>query len=117
MTSTHSSSGDVNRRSFLKASVAVGASAATLSETVQPDSVQAAYWPKPPREISIGSRRELFIDGHLIERLKGEARQELHNPVARDLAIVHDAPWEGTSCGYHTVFQDGYLYRISLPGQ
>ena len=90
MTSTHSSSGDVNRRSFLKASVAAGASAAALSETAQPDAVQAAYWPKPPRVISIGSRRELFIDSHLIEQLKGAARQELHNPVARDQAIVPD---------------------------
>ena len=30
----------------------------------------------------------------------------------REIAIVHDAPWEGNSCGYHTVFQDGDLYRM-----
>ena len=117
MTSTHPTSSDVNRRSFLKASVAAGASAAALSETAQPDAVQAAYWTKPPRVISIGSRRELFIDSHLIEQLKGAARQELHNPVARDQAIVHDAPWEGNNCGYCTVFQDGYLYRMYYRGK
>ena len=28
----------------------------------------------------IGSRRELFVDEHLIERLTGEARLRLHEP-------------------------------------
>jgi hypothetical protein len=28
------------------------------------------------------------------------------------LALLHDAPWEGTGCGYHSVFQDENQYRM-----
>lgn len=63
----------------------------------------------------IGSRRELFVDDHLIGQLDG-ARQVLHQPVEREAAIVHDAPWEGNASLYHTVFQDGDLYRMYYRG-
>ena len=66
--------------------------------------------------IEIGSRRELFVDTFLIDRLEGQAQQRLHHPIAREIAIVHDAPWEGTSSGYHTVFQDGDVFRIYYRG-
>lgn len=62
--------------------------------------------------IDIGTRRELFIDGFLIDRLEGKAEQQLHHPVPREIALVHDAPWEGTGSGYHSVFRDGDLYRM-----
>ena len=65
--------------------------------------------------INIGSRRELFVDDTLIERLEG-AHRRLHHPVARDIAIVHDAPWEGAGSGYHTVIRDGDLYRMYYRG-
>ena len=61
--------------------------------------------------IEIGSRLELFVDDYLIDELDG-ARQVLHRPTPREVAIVHDAPWEGNICFYHTVFQDGDLYRM-----
>ena len=32
------------------------------------------------------------------------------------MAIVHDAPWEGASSYYHSVFQDGDLYRMYYRG-
>jgi hypothetical protein len=60
----------------------------------------------------IGSRRELFVDDFLIERLAGKAELRLHHPEPREIALVHDAPWEGTGTGYHSVFQDGRLYRM-----
>ncbi|MEE3364725.1 MAG: twin-arginine translocation signal domain-containing protein [Planctomycetota bacterium] len=107
---------DVNRRSFLKASVGVGAAAAAVSETVSSQSVVAAPKAKSAKVVSIGSRRELFVDEHLIERMTGAARQQLHNPVTRELSLEHDTPWEGTSCGYHSVFQDGDLYRMYYRG-
>ncbi len=66
--------------------------------------------------IDIGSRRELFVEDTLIDRLTGEADLRLHHPVPREVALVHDAPWEGTSSGYHTVFQDGDLYRMYYRG-
>ena len=65
----------------------------------------------------IGSRRELFIDSALIESLSGGARQQLHHPVAREVAVEHDADWEGTGCGYHNVFQDGDKYRMYYNGR
>ena len=57
--------------------------------------------------IDIGSRRELFVDDHLIERISGTGVLRLHHPIPREVSIVHDAPWEGTASGSHTVFQDG----------
>lgn len=64
-----------------------------------------------PQAIEIGSRRELFVDQHLIESLDG-VRLQLHHPQPREIVFVHDAPWEGTGSGYHSVFQDGDLYRM-----
>lgn len=61
---------------------------------------------------SIGSRRELFVDSSLIASLSGKAELRLHHPAPQQIAIVHDAPWEGNGCVYHSVFQDGDLYRM-----
>lgn len=44
------------------------------------------------------------------------ARLTLHPPKLREVAIVHDKPWEGSVCCYHTVFQDGNLYRMYYRG-
>ncbi len=60
----------------------------------------------------IGSRRELFVDKVLIETLSGRARLELHEPVPREVVLEHDAPWEGSGSGYHSVFRDGDTYRM-----
>jgi hypothetical protein len=30
--------------------------------------------------------------------------------------MVHDRPWEGNSSGYHTIFQDGPVYRMYYRG-
>ena len=61
--------------------------------------------------VDIGSRRELFVDATLIDKLDGVERK-LHHPVPRETAITHDAPWEGAGSGYHTVIRDGDLYRM-----
>lgn len=65
--------------------------------------------------IAIGSRREPFVDEYLIAELN-EAELRLNTPVAREVAIVHDEPWEGNICCYHTVFQDGDLFRMYYRG-
>jgi hypothetical protein len=62
--------------------------------------------------IEIGSRRELLIDNALTERMSGEATLQLQHPVLREVAILHDDPWEGSGCGYHTVFRDGDVVRM-----
>jgi hypothetical protein len=67
---------------------------------------------EPPKAIDIGSRRELFVDGFLIEKLAGKAEQRLHRPQPQEIAITHDAPWEGSGSGYHSIFKDGDIYRM-----
>jgi hypothetical protein len=62
--------------------------------------------------LNIGSRRELFVDDYFTERLAGNAELRLHHPIPRELVLLHDAPWEGTGSGYHSVFRDGDLYRM-----
>lgn len=65
--------------------------------------------------IKIGSRRELFVDDHLIGKLNG-ARAVLHKPTRRKIVFVTDAAWEGSGSGYHTVFRDGDIYRLYYRG-
>ena len=62
--------------------------------------------------LDIGSRRELFVDDSLVEKLTGKAELRLHHPVPQEIALLHDAPWEGSGCGYHSIFKDGNLYRM-----
>ena len=69
----------------------------------------------PAGVIELGSRRELFVDDYLIERRKG-VELRLQKPVPRNVAIDHDVPWEGNTCCYHTVFQDGKLFRMYFRG-
>ncbi len=65
----------------------------------------------PSAPVDIGSRRELFVDRHLVESLDG-VRLQLQRPQPQEIAIVHDEPWEGTGSGYHSIFKDGDLYRM-----
>jgi len=66
--------------------------------------------------IDIGSRRELFVDDYLIEKLDGGAQLRLHHPVPREVSLVCDKPWEGNTCAYFTIFQDGTIYRMYYRG-
>ncbi len=63
----------------------------------------------------IGSRRELLTDNALIDRMDG-VELTLHRPVPRDVAIVHDRPWEGNVCFYHTVIRDDDVFRMYYRG-
>src|SRR6056297_1929793 len=62
--------------------------------------------------IEIGSRLELLVDTHLIDEMSEGAELEMHHPVPQEISLVHDAPWEGSGTGYHSVFRDGELYRM-----
>ncbi|MDP7302070.1 MAG: hypothetical protein QGG09_03155, partial [Pirellulaceae bacterium] len=66
--------------------------------------------------LEIGSRRELFVDHHLIDQVKGGARLRLHRPRETDDVFVHDTPWEGNRTLYYTIFQDGDVYRMYYRG-
>ncbi|MFN7939558.1 MAG: hypothetical protein U0R19_39895, partial [Bryobacteraceae bacterium] len=53
-----------------------------------------------------------MADRFLIDRLSGAAVMRLHHPSRENIALEHDAPWEGSGTGYHTIFQEGRLYRM-----
>jgi hypothetical protein len=65
--------------------------------------------------IELGSRRELFVDHHLIEKLDG-CRLELARPRDEGVVLKFDQPWEGQFCGYCTVIKDGDQFRVYYRG-
>lgn len=67
--------------------------------------------------IDLGTRRELFVDHFLIDRLDN-LELRLQQPVSANRAFTFDAPGEGAFCGYSTVIQDGdriLLYYRAWP--
>lgn len=60
--------------------------------------------------IDVGSRRQLFVDGYLIDRMHG-VRQVLHHPVPREAAIKPEHPWEQYGVSYMVTFRDGDVFR------
>lgn len=67
---------------------------------------------QPPLALQIGSRRELFVDHRLIERLAGKAELRLQHPVPQEVVMEHGEPWEGSGCVYHSIFKDGDRFRM-----
>ena len=66
--------------------------------------------------IAIGSRLELLVDDNLVDRIEGDASLQLHRPEPREVVLVTDQPWEGNTCAYYSIFQDGDLYRMYYRG-
>ena len=66
--------------------------------------------------VSIGSRRELFVDHYLIDRLEGAAELVLQRPQPQEVVLTTDRPWEGNTSAYFTLFQDGDVYRMYYRG-
>lgn len=66
--------------------------------------------------IDIGSRLELFVDDYLIDQLEGDVSLELRRPQPNEVVLVTDEPWEGNTCAYYTIFQDGDIYRMYYRG-
>jgi hypothetical protein len=66
--------------------------------------------------VTIGSRRELFVEPTLIETMQDRVRLQLHHPTPREISLEFDQPWEGNASGYATVIQDGDLYRMYYRG-
>jgi len=63
----------------------------------------------------IGTNRQLFVDDYLIESMQG-VNLKLHGATPAGNILTLDAPWEGSTCDYHTVFQDGEMYRMYYRG-
>lgn len=65
--------------------------------------------------IDIGSRRELFVDDHLIDSMDG-VRLLLNRPQPAGKVLAFDKPWEGNTSLYVTVFEDEGRYRMYYRG-
>ena len=64
---------------------------------------------------AIGSRRELFVDHYLIERMTG-VDLRLHRPVDEGKVLAFDQPWEGPFCAYVTVIKAPDKYQMYYRG-
>jgi len=69
--------------------------------------------------LDLGSRWELFVDEYLVAQKNGVALK-LHDPIKKEIALTTDQPWEGMTCAYFSVIQDGkkvlMYYRGSSGG-
>lgn len=69
--------------------------------------------------LDLGSRWELLVDKFLVAEKHGVALK-LHEPVKREIVLTTDQPWEGPTCAYFSVIQDGgkvlMYYRGSSGG-
>ena len=65
--------------------------------------------------LDIGSRLELFVDEELIGK-KRKVALKMHEPVAQEIVLRFNKPWEGATSYYVTVLQDGDLYRMYYRG-
>ena len=66
--------------------------------------------PDAKKPVDIGSRRELFVDDFIIDRMTGSAERRLQHPVPRETVITYGKngkPWEGNTCTYQSVVQNG----------
>ncbi len=75
--------------------------------------IPAAFCEEP---IEVGSRLEFFVDDHLVGGIEGEVRREMKRPRPEEVVFVTDQPWEGNTCAYYSIFQDGDLYRMIYRG-
>jgi len=65
--------------------------------------------------LALSSQRELFVDDYLIASMNGVSLK-MQKPQAHEVALVCDAPWEGNTSGYFTLFQDGEIFRCYYRG-
>jgi len=75
----------------------------------------AAFAAETTAPLALGTRRELFLDDFLIARLDG-AELKAHQPAPRDVVITCDAPWEGNTSAYYTLFADDDRFRMYYRG-
>ncbi len=68
----------------------------------------------PP--VAVGSRLELFVDQTLLSGLEGSAKLEVQRPQPQEVVLVTGEPWEGNTCAYYTILQDGDTFRMYYRG-
>jgi hypothetical protein len=65
--------------------------------------------------VELGSRLELFVDRHLVAEMNGTSLR-LGQPVAEEISMTFDLPWEIPFAGAHSVVKDGEIYRMYYRG-
>ena len=60
---------------------------------------------------NIGANRQLFVDDHWIDSSAGVERV-LHEPVAENIALEAEHPWDQIFSAYHLVLGDGSRWRM-----
>ncbi|MFV1968159.1 MAG: hypothetical protein ACC628_22275 [Pirellulaceae bacterium] len=63
--------------------------------------------------LDIGSRRELFVDHFLIDKLAG-AELKLHSPQSAGVVFHLNKPWEGIVSGYFTIIRDPAIGKYHM---
>lgn len=63
------------------------------------------------KTIQLGSRRELFVDDALLLDA-GHMRLTAHAPMAAERVLFPDAPADGRTIGYPSIFRDGKKIRL-----
>ena len=69
--------------------------------------------------LDLGTRRQLFVNAHLIERLDGLTLR-LQEPQPADIVLKSDEPWEGYhNFGIGVFYHQGryHLYYRAMPGE
>ena len=66
--------------------------------------------------VDIASRRELFVESILVDKLTGQATLQLNHPTPQEVVLVADKPWEGNGGNYMTVFRDEDRCRMYYRG-
>jgi len=61
--------------------------------------------------LRVGTIRQLFADESLIGS-KQNVELKLNNPMAREVVLRADKPWEGQTMTYPCVFKDGDKFRL-----
>lgn len=65
--------------------------------------------------LPVGSNRELFVDGYLIDK-RNNITQLLHHPHNEGPVLKFDKPWEGNFSAYCTIIKDQGRFKLYYRG-
>jgi len=68
------------------------------------------------KSVDIGSRRELFVDNTVVDKISGDLRLALHHPERKEVVLTTDKPWEGNASAFQSVFFAEGKYRMYYRG-
>ncbi len=66
--------------------------------------------------LDLKSRRELFVDDYLIDTMSEGVSLQVQQPEPQEVVLVTGESWEGNTCAYYSIFQDGDIYRMYYRG-